>query len=337
MSLPSSVAQLQRQHVVMELECIDRMYINAYIPKLTTEGGIASFFRGYLGHRFASTKAAAPITDAFIRAIRDFIHDQDIPLVKFRKGQRKDSIFQKHLRQFKAQEGVVFVGVAQEKVRVPRTIRKSFGQGGSIPWIDYTTAMVNVYYFYCKDKDFGPFFLKFCSYFPYTAKLCLNGHEYLKCQLTQRQICFEALDNGLLSCADLKAAQRLCDGLDSAKIDAFFRKWLRIDLESLVRRMEDGPRRDPAEIIQASEKVHPERWLETSVKEAGQRFHYFPFGGGIRRCIGESFAWTEGVLLLATLARKWKFELVPDQKIGLQPMITLRPKHGMRMKVISRS
>jgi hypothetical protein len=228
MSLLPSVAQLQRDHVVMELECIDRMYLNAYLPQLTTEGGIASFFRAYLGHRFASTKAAGPMTDAFIRAIRDFIHDQDIPLVKFKKGQRKDDVFKRHLRKFKAQEGVVFVGVAQEKVRVPRTVRKSFGQGGTIPWIDYTTAMVNVYYFYALDKDFGPFFIKFCSYFPYFAKLCLNGHEYLKCQLTQRQIPFEALDNGLLSCADLKTAQKICDGLDAAKIDAFFRKWLRL-------------------------------------------------------------------------------------------------------------
>jgi hypothetical protein len=122
------------------------MYLNACLPKLTTEGGIARFFHGYLGQRFASTKAAGPMTDAFFRAIRDFIHDQDIPLVRFQKGQRKDNVFKKHLRHFKAQEGVVFVGVAQEKVRVPRTVRKKFGQGGTVPWIDYTTAMVNVYY-----------------------------------------------------------------------------------------------------------------------------------------------------------------------------------------------
>jgi len=86
-----------------------------------------------------------------------------------------------------------------------------------------------------------------------------------------------------------------------------------------------------------SEKFLPERWLKVSIKEVGQRFHYFPFGGGVRRCIGESFAWTEGILLLATLAGKWKLELVPNQKVGLQPMITLRPKFGMKMKVISRS
>jgi cytochrome P450 len=84
------------------------------------------------------------------------------------------------------------------------------------------------------------------------------------------------------------------------------------------------------------EVFRPERWEMQSVKVAGQRYIYFPFGGGIRRCIGEGFAWTEGILLLATLAGKWKLELDPGQKIALQPMITLRPKYGMRMKIRSR-
>ncbi len=75
----------------------------------------------------------------------------------------------------------------------------------------------------------------------------------------------------------------------------------------------------------------PERWETQSVKEAGQRNVYIPFGGGVRRCIGESFAWTEGILLIATLARKWKLSLMPSQRIGLNPQITLRPKYGMRM------
>ena len=80
----------------------------------------------------------------------------------------------------------------------------------------------------------------------------------------------------------------------------------------------------------------PERWFTQSVKEAGQKNIYFPFGGGIRRCIGEGFAWTEGILLLATFARKWRLSLVPEQKIALQPLITLRPKYGMRMRVEGR-
>ena len=80
----------------------------------------------------------------------------------------------------------------------------------------------------------------------------------------------------------------------------------------------------------------PERWETQSVKEAGQRNIYFPFGGGVRRCIGESFAWTEGILLIATLASKWKLSMVPDQKFGLLPQITLRPKFGMKMKMFTR-
>ena len=98
--------------------------------------------------------------------------------------------------------------------------------GATYPWLYPTTAMVNHYYFYVFDDDFGPFFLKFCSYFPYNAKLCINGHEYLKRQLTKRGIAFEPLDNGIRSCADPAAMQRLADGLTAKKIDALLRKWL---------------------------------------------------------------------------------------------------------------
>ena len=87
--------------------------------------------------------------------------------------------------------------------------------------------MVNHYYIYAVDRNFGPFFLKFCSYFPFNAKLCLNGHEYAKRQLAQEGIAFEALDNGLLSCAAPARLQKICDGLSAERIDGFLRKWLR--------------------------------------------------------------------------------------------------------------
>jgi cytochrome P450 len=85
-----------------------------------------------------------------------------------------------------------------------------------------------------------------------------------------------------------------------------------------------------------AEQFQPERWDAISVKEAGNNFVYFPFSKGVRSCIGEQFAWTEGVLLLATLGRKWKINLLPEQKIGLQAMITLRPKFGMKMRIEKR-
>jgi cytochrome P450 len=77
----------------------------------------------------------------------------------------------------------------------------------------------------------------------------------------------------------------------------------------------------------------PERWEKQSVREAQKKYIYFPFSSGVRGCIGEGFAWTEGILLVATLARKWKLKLLPEQKIGMNPLMTLRPKFGMKMKI----
>jgi cytochrome P450 len=79
----------------------------------------------------------------------------------------------------------------------------------------------------------------------------------------------------------------------------------------------------------------PDRWLPAA-RESRPQFSYFPFGGGPRRCIGESFAWMEGVLLIATLAQHWRMRLVPNHPVALKPLITLRPKHGMRMTVSRR-
>jgi cytochrome P450 len=84
-------------------------------------------------------------------------------------------------------------------------------------------------------------------------------------------------------------------------------------------------------------EFNPERFMrENFVREASQRFIYFPFGGGVRRCIGEQFAWTEGTLLLATLGRRWKLRLLENQRIEPQAIITLRPKGGMKMRVEKR-
>lgn len=227
--MPHSVADLQAENVAFELECIDRMYLNLYVPQLSSAPGVASYFRHYKGHRFASTKDAVETSAEFKRKVFAFAKDGDIPVHRFRKGERKDEVMQGFLKKFPRRQGVLFIGIAQEKATVPRTVRKRVGEGnGTIPWIDYSTAMVNFYYFYCVDEDFGPFFIKFCSYFPYTGKMCINGHEYLKRQLEARGTSFEPLDNGLLSCADPTAAQRIANGFDEERIERFFRKWLRL-------------------------------------------------------------------------------------------------------------
>lgn len=82
-------------------------------------------------------------------------------------------------------------------------------------------------------------------------------------------------------------------------------------------------------------RFDPTRWTPEA-RESRPQFSYFPFGGGSRRCIGEGFAWMEEILLLATLAQQWQMRLAPNHVIALRPVITLRPKHGMRMTVIRR-
>ncbi|MGI8469506.1 MAG: cytochrome P450 [Pyrinomonadaceae bacterium] len=109
----------------------------------------------------------------------------------------------------------------------------------------------------------------------------------------------------------------------------------KISPKSLVLASQFVMHRDPR-FWENAENFQPERWGKLSIKEAGNKFIYFPFSKGIRSCVGEQFAWMEGVLLLAILGRKWKFGLMPEQKIALQPMITLRPKYGMKMRIEKR-
>jgi hypothetical protein len=228
MTLPRSAADVLKDHVTLEVEGIDRMYLNVYQPRLQTDRGVAAFFRFHRGETFASSALMAPMSEAFIAAVDRFVAQEQVPLITFAKGQRKDDIAQEYHSQFHSDEGIVFVGKAQEKTPVFRTEkRRNPDTGQTYPWIVRGSAMVNHFYFYGLDEDFGPFFIKFCTYFPYNAKLCINGHEYVKRQLAKEGIAFEALDNGILTCANPRRLQQLCDGLSAAKIDALLRKWLK--------------------------------------------------------------------------------------------------------------
>ena len=178
------------------------------------------------GAAVPSSALMAPMTQRFVDAIKSFAARNRIEIVSFRRGERKDDRTRQYLRRWSGGEGVLYIGKAQEKAKVVRTERRHDpATGDTYPWLAASPAMVNQFYFYAVDDDFGPFFLKFCSYFPYNAKR-INGHEYLKRQLTKRGIAYESLDNGILRCSDPERLQRLADGLTAAKVDALLRKWL---------------------------------------------------------------------------------------------------------------
>lgn len=227
MTLPRRVVEVLDEHVTFELDCIDRVYLNLYQPKLVYELGVVGFFKGHRGMPIVSGALMDPISKAFVAAVHRFVRDRDLDLVGFAKGQRKDDVAQGYLRGHDGTEGVLFVGRAQEKARVFRTEKRVNPMTGkSYPWLVRSTAMVNHFYFYGFDDDFGPFFFKFCTYFPYGAKVCFNGHHWAQRQAAKAGIGFEALDNAFSTCDDPDALQQLCDRLGPVEIDAFVRKWL---------------------------------------------------------------------------------------------------------------
>ncbi len=231
MTLPRSVADVLSRHVLFEVESIDRLYCNLYVPQLQRAEGIVGFIRGHLGQPIASTAAIAPMSRDFVARLRSFADAHDIPRVDFARGQRKDDVMHEHLAAFEAAgrtEGVLFIGRAQEKNTVFRTEKRRAADGRSYPWIVRTTSVVNQFYVHCVDEDFGAFFIKFSSYFPYGARLLVNGHHYAQAQAARAGIGFTALDNGFAACHDVPALQAICDSLDEDKIEALARKWLAI-------------------------------------------------------------------------------------------------------------
>jgi hypothetical protein len=228
MTLPRSAADVLKEHVVFELECIDRIYCNVYVPKLQRELGVVGFIREHLGKPVASTAVLADRTEKFYAEVRAFAAARGIEIVEFTPGQRKDDVMRERLAAFLAAgraEGVVFIGRAQEKVRVFATTRRRDAEGNTYPWIVRESRVVTQWYFYCYDACAGPFFLKYCGYFPYNARLCCNGNEYAKAMAARAGIGFTALDNGFAACDDVAAVQAICDSFDETVIWDLAAKW----------------------------------------------------------------------------------------------------------------
>lgn len=231
MTLPRSVADVVSRHVLFEIESIDRMYCNLYVPQLQRVEGLLAFIHGHLGQPIASTSVIAPMSRDFTGRLAAFAAALGIPCIDFARGQRKDDVMHEYLAAFQAAgrtEGVLFIGRAQEKNTVFRTEKRRAADGRSYPWIVKTTSVVNQFYVHCVDADFGAFFIKFSSYFPYGAKLLINGHHYAQRLAARAGIGFTALDNGFAACDDVAGLQAICDSLTEDKIEALARKWLAI-------------------------------------------------------------------------------------------------------------
>jgi len=220
-----TVKEVLQGKVDLDIECVDRVYLNGYVKYLQMPGGVINFIREQKGWPIPSPKMMKKMSQAFRRDVKQFAADRDIPLITFKKGDDKAAVAQEHLAQFEGQSGVVLIGKAQEKAL---GYKAQATRRGKRVWFNYSRQDVYVthYYFYILDQDFGLVFIKICTYFPFDVKVCFNGHEWAKQQLRQAGIGFEALDNGFAACDDPVRLQEICHVLDAIKIRAFFDYWV---------------------------------------------------------------------------------------------------------------
>ena len=218
----ATIPELLDGHVTLEVECLDRLYLNGYIGKLATGPGLVFFMREQLGKPIPSPVVLGQISEKFREAVKALAERDEIPVYQFRHKEKKDDLANEFRCQRAVRDAIVFIGVAQEKAQAFNG-RKINGQ---FQFDRDKTVYVNHYYFYIDDEEFGPLFLKVCSYAPWSIKLCLNGHEWAKRQLDKRGIRYEALDNGFLSCSQATKLQEICDTLGPEDIERVFRKWL---------------------------------------------------------------------------------------------------------------
>jgi hypothetical protein len=225
-----TVNDLLDGHVGLDIECLDRIYLNGYVPTLQVGGQVVSFMTQHLGLPIPSPAVMEKIGTKFRREVQAFAEADHIPMVKFGKGDRKIEVMRRHIAaQAKTgRSGVAAIGIAQEFQNVFAAHERR--APNDIPWFSFTKAdrRVTCYYFYLWDADFGPGFIKVCAYFPYPIKVWLNGHEWAKRQATHAGIEFTELSNGFATCTDPARLQGICDRLGPGTITVFFERWMSI-------------------------------------------------------------------------------------------------------------
>ena len=232
MAKVGNVNEILDGHVVLDLECLDRIYLNAYVPKLQVGGQVVTFFSQHRNQPIASPALIQKMGEAFRQAVASFAKRHQIPVLRFARRDRQIDLIQPYFRAA-TEPGVIAIGVAQEFQSVligyDRAAKKSEPRSGG-PHYSFAKEdrRVTVYYFYIADAEFGLGFIKLCAYFPYPGKVWVNGHEWAKRQALGEDLAFSELANGFAACDDPTRLQAICDRLAPADLQAFFDRWTAI-------------------------------------------------------------------------------------------------------------
>jgi len=221
-------------HVALEIECIDRLYLNAYVPNLQVGGQVVRFLTEHLGNPIPSPALFEKIGNRFRREVKDYAAQHGIPILALKKPDRTrfDDRKLDHVRPYmQAAEragryGVVAIVSAQEFQWVFSAHDRATQPGAVFYAFEKSERRVGTYYFYIRDPEFGAGFIKICTYFPYPAKVWCNGHEWAKRQADHEGVEFTALANGFASCSDPARLQAICDRFGPSDVQGFFDRWI---------------------------------------------------------------------------------------------------------------
>ena len=224
-----TAADMVAGHVRLDISCLDRVYLNGYVAKLQTAGGVIYFFHDHRGKPIVSPALFEPIGEKFRKDIKDWAQANGVPVIRFGAGERKADVMAPYLDAAagSGRSQVVAIGCAQE-FQLVWTARKRDTDPGLCPQFSFTKEQrrVSVFYVYIWDTAMGSGFIKICSYFPYPVKAWVNGHEWAKRQALAAGIGFTALSNGFASCADPAGLQAICDRFGPGTVQVWFERWM---------------------------------------------------------------------------------------------------------------
>jgi hypothetical protein len=224
-----TAADMVAGHVALDISCLDRLYLNGYVAKLQTPGGVVYFFHDHRGKPIVSPALFEPIGEKFRRDIRYWAQANGIPVIAFKAGERKAEVMAPYLDAAAAsgRSQVAALGCAQE-FQLVWTARKRATDPGACPQFSFTKEQrrVSVFYVYIFDEQMGPGFIKICSYFPYPVKVWVNGHEWAKRRAAAAGIGFTALTDGFASCDDPARLQAICDWFGPGTVQVWFERWM---------------------------------------------------------------------------------------------------------------
>lgn len=222
-----NVNDLLDRHVVLDLACLDRIYLNAYVPNLQVSGQVVMFMRDHLGMPIPSPAVMEKMGNRFRDNVHKYAARHQIPLVRFAKGDRHIDVIRPYLDKA-TRPGVVAIGVAQEFQNVFSSARRHTSTGAPMFTFAKADRRVSVFYFYVLDADFGAGFIKLCTYFPYPGKVWVNGHEWAKRHADRVGLEYTALANGFATCADPMRLQAICNQLTDGHLQLFFERWMKV-------------------------------------------------------------------------------------------------------------